>query len=575
MLSFQAQTAPNSQASKPPNPQQRQMATQTKQTLWQRLFNLCWGARSLRSKTMTLAIAIGVVPVAAVGGTSYLLVSESMTQGIVTEQEGRTIELHQEVNTFTQQLVGDVEIIAHSPLLVDPQLSETASIDQKVALLNSFINARGGQYDSIVVFYPDGNLMFQSDSPHPFNPNENYSDREYFKRAIDNQATTINDPETSESSGKVSLEVATPINQSGTGQLIGVARIRMPIENFTLMFSAVQSQGWEYKLIDSQGKIFATGEADMAGAPIGSDIIGLDRLQTEMLAQANTVRNSNSGASGLIKTRILFDRNDKQDFLVSLVPIERLDGMLEPGWSLALSRPIDQAFASLGQLRRTLLLGTGLAAFLVGAIAAILAHRATRPIIEAAVAVGNIGRGALSTRLQVSGQDELAVLAANINQMAAQLGIFVQQKAVEAKRSQQLKDFTLKITGVLDLKAIFNIAVEDSRQALQADRAIVYGFDQNWEGTVLAESVAEGWPKSLGAVIADPCFAHRYVEKYQQGQVQATPDVYRAGLKECHIQQLEIYSVKANLVTPILVGGETVWFADCPPMFWTPKLEAN
>ncbi|MCG8366465.1 MAG: methyl-accepting chemotaxis protein [Pseudanabaenales cyanobacterium] len=556
MLSFQAQTALNTQASQPPNSQPRHLAVQTKQTFFQRLCALCWGARSLRSKTMALAIAIGVVPVAAVGGTAYLLVSESMTQGIVTEQEGRTIELHQEINTFTQQLVGDVEIISHLPLLVDPQLSAITSIDQKVALLNSFVDARKGQYDSIVVFDPNGNLLFQSDSTQPFNPNENYSNREYFNRAIATQATAINDPAAAESSGKVSIEVATPINQTGTGQLIGVARIRMPIKNFTQMFSAIQAQGWEYKLIDSQRKIFATGEEEMAGQPVGSDTVGLDRLLANMLNQVADISDNNPATDGLISTKVLPDRNDGKEFLVSLIPIERLDGMLEPGWSLAVSRPVDAAFASLRQLRRTLLLGTGLAAFLVGAIAAVLAHRATRPILEAAVAVGNIGRGALSTRLQISGQDELAVLAANINQMAAQLGIFVQQKAVEAKRSQQLKDFTLKITGVLDLKAIFNVAVEDSRQALQVDRVVVYGFDQNWEGTVLAESVADGWPKSLGAVIADPCFAHQYVEKYQQGQVQATPDVYRAGLKECHLQQLEVFSIKANLVTPILVGGK-------------------
>ena len=556
MLSFQAQTALNTQTGQPANSQQRPLVVQAKQTPFQRLCALCWGARSLRSKTMALAIAIGVVPVAAVGGTAYLLVSESMTEGIVTEQEGRTTELHQEINTFTQQLVGDVEIIAHSPLLVDPQLSATTTIDQKVALLNSFVDARDGRYDSIVVFAPNGSLSFQSDSPQPFNPRENYSNREHFKRAISSQAAAINDPAMAESSGKVSLEVAAPINQTGTGNLIGVARIRLPIENFTGMFRAIQSQGWEYKLIDSEGKIFATSEDSMAGQPIGSDTVGLDRLQDEMLAQAAAVSNNNPEANGLISTRVLFDRNDAKEFLVSFIPIEGSEGMLQPGWGLAVSRPVDQAFASLRQLRRTLLFGTGLAALLVGAIAAILAHRATRPILEAAGAVGNIGRGALSTRLQVRGQDELAVLAANINQMAAQLGVFVQQKAVEAKRSQQLKDFTLKITGVLDLKAIFNIAVEDSRQALQSDRVIVYGFDQNWDGTILAESLTNGWPKSLGAVISDPCFADQYVEKYQQGQVRATPDVYRAGLAECHLQQLEAFSIKANLVTPILVGGK-------------------
>jgi len=72
----------------------------------------------------------------------------------------------------------------------------------------------------------------------------------------------------------------------------------------------------------------------------------------------------------------------------------------------------------------------------------------------------------------------------------------------------------------------------------------------------VAESVAPGWPRALGAKIADPCFAEQYVEKYQRGRVQATPDIYRAGLTECHLQQLEPFAVKANLVAPILLGNK-------------------
>jgi hypothetical protein len=42
-----------------------------------------------------------------------------------------------------------------------------------------------------------------------------------------------------------------------------------------------------------------------------------------------------------------------------------------------------------------------------------------------------------------------------------------------------------------------------------------------------------GWPKALGANIADPCFADKYVEKYLQGRVKAVEDIYEAGLSNC------------------------------------------
>jgi len=81
---------------------------------------------------------------------------------------------------------------------------------------------------------------------------------------------------------------------------------------------------------------------------------------------------------------------------------------------------------------------------------------------------------------------------------------------------------------------------------------MVYGFDTDWYGTVIAEAVVPGFPKALRARIKDPCFVEGYVEKYRAGRVQATNDIYKAGLSACHLSQLEPFAVKANLVAPIL-----------------------
>ncbi len=130
------------------------------------------------------------------------------------------------------------------------------------------------------------------------------------------------------------------------------------------------------------------------------------------------------------------------------------------------------------------------------------------------------------------------------------------QQELAAKQAQLVNDITSKIRQTLQRTAIYNTAVQEVRQALQADRCVVYVFDEQWQGTVVAEAVAGAWPRALGAKIADPCFAKEYVEKYQRGRVQATPDIYRAGLTECHVQQLEPFAVKANLVAPILAEGK-------------------
>ncbi|OWY66647.1 chemotaxis protein [cyanobacterium TDX16] len=143
-------------------------------------------------------------------------------------------------------------------------------------------------------------------------------------------------------------------------------------------------------------------------------------------------------------------------------------------------------------------------------------------------------------------------------QLAAQVGFaldharLLQRIDAEGSRSQLLAQVTRRIRASLNEEDILKTTVEEVRKAIQTDRVLVYGFDADWYGTVIAESVLPGFPKAMWAQIQDPCFAHGYVEKYQQGRVNAIDDIYAADLSECYLQQLEPFAVRANLVAPIL-----------------------
>ncbi|NET38563.1 MAG: GAF domain-containing protein, partial [Cyanothece sp. SIO1E1] len=148
------------------------------------------------------------------------------------------------------------------------------------------------------------------------------------------------------------------------------------------------------------------------------------------------------------------------------------------------------------------------------------------------------------------------------SQLATQVGFAVErtnlleEQQAEAERSEMLKDITLSLSTSLNTQEVFDKAVQEIRPAMQSDRVVVYTFDENWKGTIVAESMMGDWPRALGAKIADPCFAEDYVEKYKQGRVQATPNIQEAGLTKCHLEQLEPFAIKANLVAPIVVKGE-------------------
>ena len=131
----------------------------------------------------------------------------------------------------------------------------------------------------------------------------------------------------------------------------------------------------------------------------------------------------------------------------------------------------------------------------------------------------------------------------------------LEQQAKATELAQKLNEITSHIRESFKVEELYEAAITGVRKTLQTDRAIVYLFDENWQGTIVAESVGNNWPTALGAMIADPCFAQTYVEKYKRGRVKAVENIYEAGLTKCYLGQLEPFQVKANLVAPIMAEG--------------------
>ena len=504
------------------------------------------------------ALVISIIPIAAVGGIAHELASRSLTKQIVTDQESRTLDIAQKVSLFTNHVISDANSISSSPVLADSQISQIATEQQKIAFLNNFIADHSLEnYDNVAVLDLDGNLMLQSQSAEPIDPQENYSNHGYFQRAISSRTPTVNDPEIHSPSNKSNLVVAAPILDRQTNEVLGVVRLQMPLSHWQEIFKYVKSEDWEYKLIDTEGYIFDTDEPEFIGATVGTDLTDLPELREDLDAK----RNSSQEDTTIVMTDILHDvKNDvndnkQADVLTSLAPIKNIPGVVSPGWEIAISRPADEAFAPLRQLRLTLLLGSGVTALIVGAIAASIANRATLPIVEAAEAVEKIGRGALGTNLKVQGTDEIAVLGTNINKMAKKLRTFVRYQTEQADRSERLKNLTLKLSRVDDSKELFHTALQEILLALKVERAFVYRLQRYGTGKIFAESTKGKsfslLAKSNNLEYLDWLFANNKLDK-----VQTISDIDLAYLDINHLQQLEKWNVKAELIAPFSIGED-------------------
>lgn len=128
----------------------------------------------------------------------------------------------------------------------------------------------------------------------------------------------------------------------------------------------------------------------------------------------------------------------------------------------------------------------------------------------------------------------------------------------QAERERLVAAIAQRVRQSLNLETILTTTVAEVRQFLQSDRVIIYRFEQDWSGIVVAESVTEPWQSILNREITDSYFVETRGQTYQQGTIRAISDVFNAGFSPCHMELMEQLQVRAKLIVPIL-QGDHLW----------------
>ncbi|MGF1591007.1 MAG: ATP-binding protein [Pleurocapsa sp.] len=156
-----------------------------------------------------------------------------------------------------------------------------------------------------------------------------------------------------------------------------------------------------------------------------------------------------------------------------------------------------------------------------------------------------------------------------------------QDLAIATERTKVAATIIDKIRRSQDIDTIFTTTTQEMLRVLQCDRLIVYQFNRDWSGQVVAESVANGWISLLvaqdhkllgdGHVQQDRCLLRDWSKgeqgdivrndsflqetqggKYTRGQkFTAVDDIYSKGFPDCYVKSLETYQAKAYLLIPI------------------------
>ncbi len=176
-----------------------------------------------------------------------------------------------------------------------------------------------------------------------------------------------------------------------------------------------------------------------------------------------------------------------------------------------------------------------------------------------------------------------------LENLAKELNLLLQEHKFGEELEQQVnKEMSMarlmkKIQSKdLDIYKILKTTTQETRQLLQTERVVVYRFNSDWSGAVIAESFALGWISIIdtqenqqGMNSSENSTNHRcqiinitqessfntdtYLQETKGGKYQDTlhekvtvvNDIYRQGYSPCYLESLEKYQAKAYIIAPI------------------------
>jgi len=157
-----------------------------------------------------------------------------------------------------------------------------------------------------------------------------------------------------------------------------------------------------------------------------------------------------------------------------------------------------------------------------------------------------------------------------------------------ARRAQTTANMVWRIRRSLDLNHVFATTTVELRQALDCDRVLVYRFQPDWSGHIIAENVAPGWQPCLSspseaaqAAWADHtlrderctvCLYDHDANHFQDTHLQTTQggiyrqnvdyisvsDIQTANFSACYLELLTQLEARAYLIVPIYVS-DRLW----------------
>ncbi|EKU99460.1 methyl-accepting chemotaxis protein [Leptolyngbya sp. PCC 7375] len=131
-------------------------------------------------------------------------------------------------------------------------------------------------------------------------------------------------------------------------------------------------------------------------------------------------------------------------------------------------------------------------------------------------------------------------------------------ESIPFSQNQSRRPFAIAnaMAQATDLENLYQITVSQLRKRFNVDRVLIYQFQSETQGTVIAESLTSGYTPALGQTIAPLSFGATTTQHYQQQAVISINNIAEEAITPYQAQTAQRLQVKASLGLPLFLENQ-------------------